>query len=423
MQSRKGYWLAVFALFAIVAGIWARSGGLIAAAVPVLAYITLTGLLTRNQEFELELERTLDETRIMAGDSLLVELRIRNLGETLDVLEVEDVLPEFTYVSDGGNRAILHLDKGEEFTLRYSLACPYRGKYIFERTRLRYQDHTGFILKRINFRLRSQFSVVSEIEPARGLKIAPRKTRNWIGMIKSRRIGAGSEFFGMREYVSGDSLRKINWKASARSTRLITNEYESEQSGDVTILLDARRESNVGTLDDNTVEHGIRATSTIASHILKEKNRVGLIVLRDIIDEVYPAFGKRQFYRISEVLMSVRAGGELPFEDARWMVTSHFPLESQIIVVSSLMDYKIVGSIADLCARGYDVVVVSPSPMDVEGRVLEQDRELAIAKRILALERKNLISDLQKYARIVDWQTDEPIASAMKGVERLQARY
>ena len=98
----------------------------------------------------------------------------------------------------------------------------------------------------------------------------------------------------MRQYVPGDELRKINWKASARRDEMITNEFESECSGDVTIMLDARKESNVGTLENNTVEHGIRAASTIAAHILKEKNRVGLIVLRDIIDEVYPAFGKRQ---------------------------------------------------------------------------------------------------------------------------------
>jgi uncharacterized protein (DUF58 family) len=166
----------------------------------------------------------------------------------------------------------------------------------------------------------------------------------------------------------------------------------------------------------------VRAASTIASQILKDKNRVGLIVLRDIIDEVYPAFGKRQFYKLSEHLLDVKPLGLLPFENVGWMVTSYFPLESQIIVISALTDREIITTIGDLCARGYDVVVISPSPVKLESCLVDDSPAKDMASRILELERNNLISELGKYARIVDWDPDDPLAKALRGVSASQNR-
>ena len=263
----------------------------------------------------------------------------------------------------------------------------------------------------------SEFSVVATMEPLKGVKISPRKTRNWVGMIKSRRVGIGTEFYGIRDYVPGDEMRKINWKATSRFDKIVTNEYEAERSGDVTLILDARIEANVGFIENSVVEHGVRAAATISQQILADKNRVGLIVLRDIIDEVYPAFGKRQFYKLSEHLLNVKPIGLLPFENVGWMVTSYFPLESQIIVISSLTDREIITTIGDLCARGYDVVVLSPSPIRLESPMLEDSVNKEMAARILGVERNILITELNRYARIIDWDTRDPLAKALKGVE------
>src|SRR5437899_1022835 len=132
--------------------------------------------------------------------------------------------------------------------------------------------------------------VAPAMEDLRRARLGPRRTRPWFGQVPSRQIGAGTDFWGVREYVAGDEVRRINWKASARLDRLFTNEYEGERSGDVVIVVDARRESFVGTETDNPIEHGVRAALGIAEHVLASKNRVGLIVQREVIDWVPPAF-------------------------------------------------------------------------------------------------------------------------------------
>ncbi len=417
MRSAKGFWLAAAAISCVITGLFLGSGGMVALSLPLMLYLAMTSLFLTREDVEIRIERKLSDTRFMAGDSVDIEIVVQNTGPRIELLELVDPLPEYAVLKEGNNRALMAMDEGEEQSFRYTLACPLRGRYRLENLRIRYMDINRLHQVEEEVPLHSEFSVVARAEPSRGLKIAPRKTRNWVGMIKSRKVGIGTEFFGMRDYVQGDELRKINWKASARLDGLLTNEYEAECSGDLTLVLDARLEANLGKIHDSTVEHGVRAASTIAAQVLRDKNRVGLIVLRDIIDEVYPAFGKRQFYKLSEHLLDVRPVGLLPFDSIGWMVMSYFPLESQIILISALTDSEIVKTIGDLCARGFDVVVVSPSPLIVEGELVSESREKALALRILMLERENLISELRRFARIADWDTNEPLAKALKGVE------
>lgn len=422
MRSSKGFWLAVAAIMCILAGLFLASGTLVALSLPLVVYLGISAFLLDDNEVALDVERSISDTRVMAGDTLEVKVTVRNKGPNVELLEVEDYLPEYLELKEGTNCALMSLDAGEEQSFSYTLKCNLRGRYKLDRMELTAMDTGRLHQALIAFSQCSEFSVVARIEPTKGLNIAPRKTRNWVGQIKSRRVGIGTEFFGLRDYVTGDELRKINWKASARRDILLTNEFEAECSGDATLILDARLEANVGPIQNCAVEHGVRAASTMASKILKDKNRVGLIVLRDIIDEVYPAFGKRQFYKLSEHLLDVKPLGLLPFENVGWMVTSYFPLESQIIVISTLIDREIVITIGDLCARGYDVVVLSPSPIRLESQMLDDSRGKAVAARILSFERDNLINELGRYARIVDWNTDDPLAKALKGVDASRSR-
>ncbi|MFO7618497.1 MAG: DUF58 domain-containing protein [Thermoplasmata archaeon] len=422
MRSPKGFWLAMAAILCIVAGVFLMSGALVALSLPLVAYIGLMALLLDSGKVEVEVERRLSDIRIMAGDSVDVEVVIRNRGSRIDLLDVREEIPDYLVVKKGNNHALMSLDTGEEASFAFTLDCPIRGRYALGHLTLNIMDAGRLHSTGLEFKEKSEFSVVARIEPTRGINIAPKRTRNWVGMIKSKRVGIGTEFFGLRDYVSGDELRKINWKASARSDNLLTNEFEAECSGDATLILDARLEANVGLIESCAVEHGVRAVSTIASHILKDKNRVGLIVLRDIIDEVYPAFGKRQFYKISEHLLDVKPLGLLPFENVGWMVTSYFPLESQIIIITSLTDREIITTIGDLCARGYDVVVISPSPVTLESCLVDDSPDKAMASRILTLERENLISELGKYARIIDWNPSDPLAAALRGVSASRSR-
>jgi uncharacterized protein (DUF58 family) len=350
--------------------------------------------------------------RVAAGQRLTVTLRLSNLAESPQLVEVDDAIPALLRVVDGSPRQLVEIEAGGTLDVSYAVEATRRGRHVIGPLRLRCADPSGARDVERTLDIRTQVTAIAEVEPEREVRVAPNRTRNWVGQIVSRRLGPGSETWGLRDYVQGDEMRHINWKASARTGRWVTNEYEAERSGDVTIILDAREGSGKSEARNSPIESSIRAVSTIAAHVLMAKNRVGLIVFRDCLDTVNPAFGKRQFYRISEKLLDVRSAGTMPFENVGWLVTKYFPVESLVVVVSPLADEGIVRAIADFCARGYDLVVVSPSPL-VKAKAEGLD---GVALGIASVERSNILRELSRYARVVDWNTDEPLAGSLRTV-------
>src|SRR5438445_4348754 len=252
------------------------------------------------------------------------------------------------------------------------------------------------------------------MEDLRRATLQPRRTRPWFGQVASRRIGPGTEFWGVREYVAGDEVRRINWKASARLERLFTDEYEGGRSGDVVIVVDARRESSVGTEADNPVEHAVRAALGIADRVLATKNRVGLIVYRQVIDWVPLAFGRKQLYRILDHLVHVKPGGEWRVSHAGLVLSRFFPRDCLIVLITPLQDRDALTGVIELAARGYDIAIVSPSALEIERRIRPDTQEDRMAYRILAMERANRVAQLRRVAQVVDWDPATPLALALR---------
>src|SRR5204863_319240 len=105
--------------------------------------------------------------------------------------------------------------------------------------------------------------------------VAPRETQLFTGNRVSRATGEGLEFADLREFVPGDRIRRINWRASARRGELWVNEFHAERNADVILFLDSfidARRSDRGTLDE-----AVRAAATLTERYLLEKDRVGLV--------------------------------------------------------------------------------------------------------------------------------------------------
>ena len=123
---------------------------------------------------------------------------------------------------------------------------------------------------------------------------------------------------------------------------------------------------------------------------------------------------RKQLYRILDHLTHVRPGGEWPFGHVAWVLSRFFPRDCLVVLISPLRDRAALSGIIGLAARGYDVAIVSPSPLAIEWRLAEQLPEHETAYRILRLERENLIAQLRRVAQVVDWDPAAPLALALR---------
>ena len=417
MRTSLASGLATTSLVFLVAAMALRSWQVVLLALPPVIILAV-GALFPPPVPRLVAVRSLSRERAQAGMPVEIELAIHNDGPSLDLVEVLDVVPRELAVIGGTNHTIAGLDSSGNLRLRYVVRPTIKGDFRIGPVRVRSLDPLGLGAEDASLPVESRVVIAPPMEDLRRARLAPRRTRPWFGQVSSRQIGIGTDFWGVRDYLPGDEVRRINWKAFARLDRLFSNEYEGERSGDVVIVLDARREAFVGTETDNPIEHGVRAALGIAENVLASQNRVGLIVQRDVLDWVPPAFGRKQLYRILDHLVHVRPGGDWPFAHIAWVLQRFFPRDTLVVLISPLSDRTALSAVMGLAASGYDVAIISPSPLAIEWRLGKQATEHDTALRILRMERETLISELRRVAQVVDWDPITPLALPLRRAER-----
>ena len=124
---------------------------------------------------------------------------------------------------------------------------------------------------------------------------------------------ATTDFRELRPYFSGDPLKSINWKATARNLsagrdRPVTNQYESEGRRIVWILTDASLDNVVGDNLNNPLEQSLRLTMGAAKHFLRRGSSVGALIFGADAPIVHPDSGHRQLIRISRAVTNLTPG-------------------------------------------------------------------------------------------------------------------
>jgi uncharacterized protein (DUF58 family) len=130
-----------------------------------------------------------------------------------------------------------------------------------------------------------------------------------LGSRTSARLGKGREFDRLREYVRGDEVRDIAWKASARRGKLIVREYRLDRSQDVVVCLDAghRMEARVGGL--SKLDHAVNASVLLAYICNRMEDRTSLLwFATDVHVALAPGRGSAHLGRFTELAASAGGG-------------------------------------------------------------------------------------------------------------------
>lgn len=108
------------------------------------------------------------------------------------------------------------------------------------------------------------------------------------GIKKIRRIGHTMEFEQIKEYVSGDDIRTINWKATAKKNQLMVNQFQDERSQNVYMAIDKGRVMKMPFEGLSLLDYAINATLVLANTIIKKNDKAGMF-----------AFSKRTENRVA----------------------------------------------------------------------------------------------------------------------------
>jgi len=408
--------LAPFAAISFVLGLLFQDA-LIFTCVPVVFYLVLVSL--QNQPpGPISVARTVEKSQFYEEEESKVRLRVTNLGKRyLGIVTVEDRVPPELADYGSSNTISFSLKPGEVRDCFYTIKGGTFGIYSLGPLQMECESTSGVRMSKSILDDPSVIVVLPKsTERLTHFKISPRKTNPCPGKILARKVGLGMDNFSIRQYLPGDSFRRINWRASAKtpSEDLLLNEQSAELGADTIIVVDARPESNlVSPSGDSLVKNSARAAISLADKLLRDRNRVGLVTIGFDTSRIPPGYGRRQYNRLVLSLIRVRAGGLFTFENLPSYLKYFYPHLAQVIMISPLLDREAFNASAEIARSGYELLVLSPNPVDyssAKGRRGKEDRLLRMSRELALMVRSSKLVQLRESgALVLDWRKDDPL--------------
>lgn len=366
--------------------------------------------LALGHEPRLTVRARLERERALEQDELGVEIEVA--AETaVDRLELFLALPPGLVAASGENPIALQLAADEERSIEVSIRCARWGAYLPGEIYVRTRDRLGLFVFEAVFDCRSPLKVYPLPERLLTL-LKPLDTQVFTGNQVARVKGDGIEFADIRPFATGDRVRRINWRASARRGDLVVNEMHPERNTDVILFLDSFAEVRGEAL--GTLDLTVRAAASLAERYLARKDRVGVVGFGGVLNWLLPATGMVQLYRIVDSLLDTEIFLNYAWKDIDVIPRRTLPPKALVLALSPLLDERAVGALLDLRARGFDLAVVDVSPIPFapagDGEIEE------LAHRLWRHRRAALRYRLQRAGiPVVEWQ-DAPLAGVLEEV-------
>lgn len=366
------------------------------------------------------IELALGRERLLEGEQTRVHAIVRNDGDS--GLELELALVRTARLAvEPVEPIMLRLGPGQQTSVVFT-AVPRRwGAHAVGPLAVRTRDPLGITLSRGLLGPRLTLRAFPHEQRLRQL-VAPLRTQPFLGSHVARTRAEGIEFADIRPFTSGDRVRQVNWRATARRDTLYVTERHPEHASDVVLLLDTfaeARDAASGTLDA-----AVRAAASLARAHLARRDRVALVDFGSTLHWLEPSFGTTQLYRIVDALLAAEIAFSYAWRAVESIPRRVLPPAALILAITPLLDERSIRLVRDLRNRGADVTVVEVSPLAHTPPGASPGD--AVAYRLWRLEREALRARLQALGiGVAVWEADGMLGPALEGVNafRRSARH
>ena len=267
-----------------------------------------------------------------------VRLRVANAAGLRVRMDLHDHHPP-SFECEGLPRR-LDLQRAQWTEVAYQVRPVARGETQFERAEVRLFSPLGLWL----IRRRAGAPSVVRVYPnfralAKYTLLATDNRLSQIGVLQVRRRGEGMEFHQLREYRQGDAQRAIDWKATSRTGRLISREYEEEKDQRVLLVIDCGR--RMASKDDELshFDHALNAALLLAHVALRQGDAVGMMTMAGVQRYCEPRKSAGAVHAILNRVYDIEPTLEIAdYHLAARDVMSRVRRRSLVILVTNLRD-------------------------------------------------------------------------------------
>lgn len=396
--------MALGGIMALGAASWVPAAAMIPlAGALLLAFLEVLLPIPQRGERRLELG-----DRLLWGDATKVEVVVENAWLPLN-LQLEDAVPEGLTVEPDTLEPFRILPSGRA-SATYVVRARRRGDQRFGVATLKRTSALGLLERQAPLAIPTRTIVLPPSAKNLGLRVRPRPPQRLGRTTKAMRRGAGDEFYSLRDYLPGDELGDVNWKATARANRIITNEFLPDEPPRYLVYVDTRGAgAELGQSD--AYERSLHLGAILCEALIEARSHVGLVLLSYHSVFLVPNGGANQLRRLRQMIVDAQPGQEAPIHTLVLAGVAHLPARADAILITpNAYDATLAQAVTFLKARHGRVTVLAPAFPEPEGNELGTIAERA-SGALLNAEQAAALAGLNKLAdQVAQWPPDEPIA-------------
>lgn len=328
-----------------------------------------------------------------------VRLELHRPGAAGLLVEVADHAPAGLFPTPRVLAGVL--DSHDRLAVGYTVRPPHRGAYRFGQVDVRWRRPRGLWVRQASAQVGETVAVYPNVLAVREYELRLRRgMRALSGFRRAQPPGATTAFAGLRDYVSGDELRRISWKATARADKPVTTVVEAERGQQAVIAIDCARLMTAPAGELTKLDHAVNAALLLAWVAQSQGDRVGLLTFSDgVRGYLSPQRGSAQVSRISQALYAVPAEYTEPdFGEALAFLAGRLNRRSLVTILTDVLDpeasSELVAQVLRLSARHLVLVVAMSDPevlaaRDSPIRTSTDAYRWAAAEELLAARRRS----------------------------------
>lgn len=230
--------------------------------------------------------------RLSNGDPNKVIIAITNQMNFAISAQLIDELPEQFQVRNF--ELYKKIAAGEHLEIEYLLTPTERGLYGFGNTRIYVSSPLGLVKRRFIFENHCDVLVYPSYQQLHNVHLLFRAGEHYgQNQVRMRKLGQSMDFEQIKEYVRGDDVRTVNWKATARrGGGLMVNTYSEEKSQQVYCIIDKGRLMKMPFEGLSLLDYAINSTLVLSHVCLQRQDKIGLISFAEKIGTFLPAIRK-----------------------------------------------------------------------------------------------------------------------------------
>ena len=214
--------------------------------------------------------------KLSNGDENEIIVRIKNKYTFPIYSRIIDEIPHQFQVRNFNIYRKIAAQSKDDF--KYFLRPTERGAYFFGNLNVFASSPLRLVSKRFRFANNQEVPTYpSYIQLRKYDLMAFSNSFAQYGLKKIRRIGHTMEFEQIKEYVQGDDIRTINWKATAKRDQLMVNQFQDEKSQNVYMIIDKGRVMKMPFNGLSLLDYAINATLVLSNVILKKHDKAGIV--------------------------------------------------------------------------------------------------------------------------------------------------